>query len=279
MVRRTLVVANWKMNGQKAQVALLSESLVVGIAALSAPRKAEGAASGHSTEANADAAGEALAEIVICPPFPYLAQVQAALKGSALRLGAQSVCGQDSGAYTGEVAAPMLKDFGCRYVLVGHSERRQMFGESDVQVAAKFAAAGRNELIPVLCVGESAEEREAGKTAAVVSAQVEAVLQQVGIAAFGAAVIAYEPVWAIGSGVAATPENAQAVHAQIRSTLARYDANVASTVRILYGGSVNAANAAEFAVQQDIDGALVGGASLIAEEFVSICARMSGMAG
>lgn len=261
------MIANWKMNGQKARIASLSESLLAALAALSASGNVEEKASGYSAEVGP--------EIVICPPFPYLAQVQAVLRGSTLLLGAQNLCAEDSGAYTGEVSAPMLRDFDCLYVLVGHSERRQLFGESDAQVAAKFAAAQRGELSPVLCVGESAAEREAGNTDRVVVSQVEAVLQQAGVGAFRSAVIAYEPVWAIGSGLAATPESAQAVHALIRTTLARYDADVAGAVRILYGGSVNAANAGEFAVQQDIDGALVGGASLVAEEFVAICSSIS----
>jgi triosephosphate isomerase len=276
MGRRALVVANWKMHGQKADIAALSEALLVGLAALSASGDSPGTATGKGPEVKLEGKPECGPgpEIVLCPPFPFLAQVQIALQGSALAMGAQNLFAQDSGAFTGEVSAPMLKDFDCRYVLVGHSERRQLFGENDAQVAAKFAAAQQHGLIPVLCIGESAAERDAGITEAVVSRQVETVLKQVGAAAFGHAVIAYEPVWAIGSGTAATPENAQAVHAYIRAVVARADASVASGLRILYGGSVNAANAGDFAEQADIDGALVGGASLVAEEFIAICARM-----
>lgn len=245
--RRALVAANWKMNGQKARVASLVRELCAGIAGLSA------------------------LDVVVCPPAVYLAEVQAALKGSSLGLGAQNLHSEDEGAFTGEISAPMLNDFACSHVIVGHSERRKLFGESDNDVAAKFIAAGRHALVPILCVGESAAQRKAGSTEKVVGRQVEAVLKRAGIGAFARAVIAYEPVWAIGSGRAATPDKAQAVHALIRATLARHDADVAERTRIVYGGSVNAANAPEFYAQPDIDGALVGGASLIAKEFVAIC--------
>lgn len=249
MPRRALVAANWKMNGRQAQVASLCQALVAGLADISP------------------------LEVVICPPGPYLAQVRAALQGSALLLGAQNVHQEEKGAFTGETSAPMLKDFDCAYVIVGHSERRQHYGETDALVAAKFMAAQAQGLKPILCVGESAAQRDAGITEAVVKTQVQAVLEAAGVAAFAQAVIAYEPVWAIGTGRAATAANAQAVHAVIRGLIAQKDAQVAAGLRILYGGSVNAANAKDFSTAPDIDGALVGGASLVAEDFGAICAQ------
>jgi triosephosphate isomerase (TIM) len=251
MGRRALVAANWKMNGRQAQIASLSQALVARLATISP------------------------VEVVICPPSVYLAQVRAALQGSALQLGAQNLHQEAKGAFTGEVSAPMLKDFDCTYVIVGHSERREYNGETDALVAAKFVAAQAEGLRPILCIGESAAQRDAGMTDAVVARQVKAVLQVAGVAAFAQAVIAYEPIWAIGSGRAATAENAQAVHALIRGIIAQQDARIAQEVRILYGGSVNAANAQELSAAPDIDGALVGGASLIAEEFSAICAQFS----
>jgi len=187
-------------------------------------------------------------------------------------LGAQSLCAEAQGAFTGEVSGTMLRDVGCRYVLVGHSERRQLFGEHDALVARKFMAAQAHGLTPVLCVGETLEEREAGRTGDVVSRQLEAVLAVSGIAAFDRAVVAYEPVWAIGTGRNATPEQAQDVHASIRGQLSALDAIIGGSVRILYGGSVKASNARELFAMADIDGGLVGGASLKAEEFAQICA-------
>lgn len=247
MPRRALVAANWKMNGREKQIASLSQALVAGLADISP------------------------LEVVICPPGVYLGQVQAALRGSALELGAQNVHQEAKGAFTGEISAPMLKDFGCTYVIVGHSERRQYGGETNALVAAKFVAVQANGLKPILCVGESGEQRAAGSTEAVVKRQVQAVMQVAGVAAFAQAVIAYEPVWAIGKGRAATPEDAQAVHAVIRKLIAQHDARVAEGLRIIYGGSVSAANARDLSVAPDVDGALVGGASLVAEEFTAIC--------
>ncbi len=255
MGRRALVVANWKMQGRQAQIASLSQALLAGLAAISP------------------------LEVVICPPGVYLAQVKGALQGSVLRLGAQNVHQDAQGAFTGEISVPMLQDFGCAYVIVGHSERRQHCGETDALVTAKFLAACNGGLSPILCVGESAEERDAGATAAVVTRQVQAVLQAAGVAGFADAVIAYEPLWAIGTGRAATAVHAQAVHALIRSLIARQDARIAQKLRILYGGSVNAANAWDFGAALDIDGALVGGASLVAEEFIAICARFNEVRG
>jgi triosephosphate isomerase len=195
------------------------------------------------------------------------------LQGSALQLGAQNLHEKEKGAFTGEISAPMLKDFECTYVIVGHSERRMHNGETDALIAAKFVAAQASGLKPILCVGESAGQRDAGITEAVVKRQVQAVLQVAGIEAFAGAVIAYEPVWAIGTGRAATAENAQAVHERIRAVIAQQDARIAQELRIIYGGSVSAANAQELSTAPDIDGALVGGASLVAEEFSAICAQ------
>lgn len=215
--------------------------------------------------------GDIECEIAVCAPYPYLGQLQAALSGSAVAWGAQSVSEYAAGAYTGEVAASMLLEFGCRYVLVGHSERRSLFGETDGVVAAKFEAAQRAGLIPVLCVGETLAEREAGATGKVVSRQLAAVLERVGVAALKDAALAYEPVWAIGTGVTASPTQAQAVHAAIRQQVAGLDAEVAGGLRILYGGSVKPQNAEELFAQPDIDGGLIGGAALVASDFLAIC--------
>ena len=212
------------------------------------------------------------AEVALCVPYPYLAQARAALEGSSVAWGAQDVSEHAQGAWTGEVSAAMLADFACRYVLVGHSERRSFFGDTDAVVAAKFAAAQKAGLTPVLCVGESLAEREAGITGEVVTRQIDAVLANSGAAAFGHAVVAYEPVWAIGTGRTASPQQAQEVHALIRERFARESADVAAALRILYGGSVKANNAAELFGQADIDGGLIGGASLVAADFLAICA-------
>ncbi|MCX7158501.1 MAG: triose-phosphate isomerase, partial [Proteobacteria bacterium] len=203
--------------------------------------------------------------------FPYLSETSARLAGSTLGLGAQTVSEFASGAYTGEVSAVMLADFGCRFVLVGHSERRGLFGETDLQVAAKFAAAAKAGITPVLCVGETLEEREGGRTEQVVARQLDAVLKVSGAAALGGAVLAYEPVWAIGTGRTASPQQAQEVHAFLRGRVAGEDAGVASKLRILYGGSVKPGNAAEIFAMKDVDGGLIGGASLVPEDFLAIC--------
>ncbi len=212
------------------------------------------------------------AEVAVCVPYPYLAQARALLEGSRVAWGAQDVSEHAQGAWTGEVSAAMLVDFACRYVLVGHSERRSFFGDTDAVVAAKFAAAHKAGLTPVLCVGESLAERESDITGEVVTRQIEAVLANSGVAAFARAVVAYEPVWAIGTGRTASPEQAQEVHALIRARFARDSADVAAGLRILYGGSVKANNAAELLGQADIDGGLIGGASLVAADFLAICA-------
>jgi triosephosphate isomerase len=246
--RRPLVAGNWKMHGSRAE----ADALVAGLLERGA--------------------GGGVAEALVCPPYPYLAGVGRRLEGSPIGLGAQDVCAEDIGAFTGEVSAAMLADVGCRYAIVGHSERRALYAEDDALVARKFIAAGRHALVPVLCVGETLAEREAGETRAVVLRQLDAVLAAAGVAAFGRAVVAYEPVWAIGTGRTATAAQAQEVHAFIRGRVAEKDATIAASLRVLYGGSVKAANAAELFSMPDVDGGLVGGASLKADEFAGICA-------
>jgi len=211
------------------------------------------------------------AEIAICPPYVYLAELAGILQNTSMILGAQNLSRHDSGAYTGEVSAAMLLDYGCRYVIVGHSERRTLYGETDALVADKFAQAIKSGLKPILCIGEYLEEREAGDTDTVIARQLDAVITKCGIESFEQAVIAYEPVWAIGTGKTATPEQAQEVHAFIRLRLARHDEKVADTIRILYGGSVKATNAKDLFTMADIDGGLIGGASLDANDFLAIC--------
>lgn len=217
-------------------------------------------------------AGNASAQMVVCVPFPYLAQARDALNGSSVSWGGQDVSEHAQGAYTGEVSAAMLADFGCRYVIVGHSERRSFYGDTDAVVAAKYAAAQKLGLIPILCVGETLAEREAGITADVVTRQLGAVLANSGAASLAKAVVAYEPVWAIGTGRTASKEQAQETHALIRARIARDDAEVAAKVQILYGGSVKPGNAQELFGQPDIDGGLIGGAALVAEDFLAIAA-------
>jgi len=246
-MRRPLIAGNWKMHGSRSSVAALLD----------------GIQSGMSAVRNAEAA--------VCPPFVYLAQVQAQLTGGAVAWGAQNLSHEKSGAFTGEVSADMLTDFACKYVIVGHSERRALYGESDALVAKKYAAAQQARLIPILCVGELLEERESGATENVVARQLDAVLSSSGVASFAHAVIAYEPVWAIGTGRTASPQQAQDVHAFIRARLRKLDAAIADGVRILYGGSVKASNAAEIFNMSDVDGGLIGGASLKADEFLAIC--------
>ena len=219
----------------------------------------------------AGAAGLNGVTVAVCVPFPYLAQAQSVLAGTPVVWGAQNLSEQAQGAFTGEVSASMLQDFACRYVLVGHSERRSIYGETDALVAEKFAVALAAGLRPVLCVGETLEQREAGQTVEVVSAQIDAVLKRVGVAAFANAVIAYEPVWAIGTGRTATSEQAQEVHAAIRAQIAQADAAVAGGLQILYGGSMKPSNAVELLGMPDIDGGLIGGASLVAADFLAIC--------
>jgi len=210
------------------------------------------------------------AQLAVCPPAIYLMKVGGMLDGSHIALGAQNVCDQQSGAFTGEVSAAMLIESGCRYAIVGHSERRALYGESDQLVAARYAMAVQAGLTPILCVGETLDERESGVTEDVVARQIGAVLDSSGIASLAQAVIAYEPVWAIGTGQVATPEQAQAVHAYIRNRLAQMDSDVAQGLQILYGGSMNPANAEQLLSQPDIDGGLIGGAALKADDFLAI---------
>lgn len=223
---------------------------------------------------NAVAAGMAQmpgVDCAVCVPFPYLAQAQQQLRGTAVKWGAQDLHQLDKGAYTGEVSASMLCDFGCRYVIVGHSERRSLYAESSQLVAEKFAAAQKSGLLPILCIGETLAQRENGTTEAVVAEQLDAVVALLGVQSLSDAVVAYEPVWAIGTGKTASPEQAQAVHAFIRQRVAGHDRQIAEGLCILYGGSVKANNAAELFAMPDIDGGLIGGASLVAEEFLAIC--------
>ena len=219
--------------------------------------------------AGADAA--AGCEILVCPPFPYLAMVEGIIDGGPVALGAQNLYTEAGGAFTGEVSGAMLADSGCGYVIIGHSERRALMGETDGIIARKFLLAQENGLVPILCVGETLDERQADSTLSVIGAQFNAVAEVVGIEAFANAVVAYEPVWAIGTGETASPEQAQEVHSAIRALAAKRSAKIAADLRLLYGGSVKAANAAELFAMPDIDGGLIGGASLDANEFLAIC--------
>ena len=219
----------------------------------------------------AGVANDLHAEVVLCPPFVYLDELSHSLAGTRIQLGAQNMSEQDPGAFTGEVFAGMLQDYNCRFVILGHSERRTLYAETDARIAKKFAQANRHELQPILCVGEYLEEREANETDEVIARQLDAVIDHCGIEGFTNAVIAYEPVWAIGTGKTATPDQAQEVHAFIRLRLARHDEAIADNLRILYGGSVKAGNAKELFNMPDIDGGLIGGASLVTEDFLAIC--------
>ncbi|WHZ20875.1 MAG: Triosephosphate isomerase [Rhodanobacteraceae bacterium] len=245
-MRRKWVGGNWKMHGSRAMASALVGAIV----------------EAHTGDV----------DVAVFPPFPYLREACAECAGSRIAVGGQDVSEHESGAYTGEVSAAMLRDVGCTLALAGHSERRQYHKETDAQVAAKVAQALAHELTPVLCVGETLDEREAGQTSAVVARQLGAVVAHCGIAVFARIVVAYEPVWAIGTGRTASPVQAQEVHALLRSQLARDDARIAGSTRIVYGGSVKPGNAAELFAQPDIDGGLIGGAALQATDFLSICA-------
>jgi triosephosphate isomerase len=249
-MRRPIVAGNWKLHGSRGE----NERLLEEIAAKLPSRSA--------------------ATCVVCPPFVYLQEVARQIRGTTIELGAQDVSAEAQGAFTGEVSAAMLKDVGCDHVIVGHSERRLIHRESDQLVARKFAAAQSKGLMPILCVGEQLAEREAERTSDVVARQLDAVLELCGVEAFAHAVIAYEPVWAIGTGRTATPEQAQEVHAFIRARIASRNARIAADTRILYGGSVKAGNAAEIFAMPDVDGGLIGGASLKADEFLAILAAV-----
>lgn len=250
-MRRTLVAGNWKMNGDEATNAALVDAIV------------------------ADIPEGGRVDLLVCPPFPYLSSVARQLAGSKLMLGAQTVSEHAGGAFTGEVSAAMLVELGCRYVIVGHSERRALFAETSETVAKKFAAALAAGLTPILCVGETLDDREAGRTETVIDEQLQAVLARSGAESVQRAVIAYEPVWAIGTGKTATPDQAQDVHRHIRRRIAVHDAGVAAGVRILYGGSVKGENAQALFRMPDIDGGLIGGAALKAEDFLRIAGAAS----
>jgi triosephosphate isomerase len=246
-MRKKLVAGNWKMHGSRSMATALVGDIV--------------------------AALPSAIDVAVFPPFPYLGELAIQHAGSGLGFGAQDVSEHDGqGAYTGEVSAAMLADVGAQWVIVGHSERRQYHHETDKKVAHKFAAARAGGLTPILCVGETLAERDAKLTEAVVARQLKAVIEHNGIASFDTAIIAYEPIWAIGTGRTATPEQAQHVHAFIRSQLEKEDAMIARLTRLLYGGSVKAANAADLFAQSDVDGGLIGGASLAAADFLGICA-------
>lgn len=244
-MRKYIIAGNWKMNGSKASVQALLD----------------GIKNGAKNIANID--------WIVFPPYPFLQQAENSLKGSNVYWGAQNLSDKPSGAYTGEVSAQMLKDFGCKYVLVGHSERRILFGENDDLLAAKFVTALNAELTPIFCVGETLTERENNLTQKVVARQINAILSH-GVARLKKAVIAYEPVWAIGTGVTASPEQAQEVHQAIRAQIAEHDADIAQKLQILYGGSVKPDNAQTLFAMPDIDGGLIGGASLKANDFLEI---------
>jgi triosephosphate isomerase len=254
-MRRKIVAGNWKMHGSRAENAQLVDAVASGFA------------------------GDAQIDCILCPPFVYLHEISRLLRDGPLRLGAQDLCAEPSGAHTGEVSGAMLKDVGCGYVLVGHSERRAIYGEDDRLVARKFVAAQAVGLTPILCVGEQLAEREEGRTQEVVQRQLDAVLAIVDVAALARAAVAYEPVWAIGTGRTATPEQAQLVHHFIRARIGARDAKIAAALPILYGGSVKAGNAAELFAMPDVDGGLIGGASLKAEEFLAICRAAMGGRG
>jgi triosephosphate isomerase (TIM) len=245
MMRQPLVMGNWKMNGNRAESKALAQAIVNGV--------------------NAGDQG-----IAICVPFVYISDVHSIVDSSPVALGGQNVADQEKGAYTGETSASMLKDCGCTYALVGHSERRTLYGDSDQSVAERFCQAQKQGIIPVLCIGETLEEREADKTFAVVDEQLNAVIELAGIDALANSVIAYEPVWAIGTGKTASDDQAQEVHKYIREQIAAKSAEIAEKIQILYGGSVKPDNAKALFAMPDIDGGLIGGASLDADSFLSI---------
>lgn len=248
-MRKCVIAGNWKMNGTKTSVA----DLIAGIK------------NGVTQTANKDI------EWIVFPPFVYLEQVEKLLTGTEIAWGAQNLSKEASGAYTGEISADMLKEFNCQYVLVGHSERRSLYNESDELVAAKFLIAGKANLVPILCVGETLAERQSGKTQEVIRRQLTAVIQAAaGVELFQRALVAYEPVWAIGTGVTATPEQAEEMHRAIRQEFAKHNANVAENLQILYGGSLKPDNAKALLAMPNIDGGLIGGAALKAEDFLNI---------
>ena len=246
-MRKPFIAGNWKMNGSRSSIKDLLDGMLAGISAVKT------------------------ADMAVCAPYVYLADVAMQLQGSRLAWGAQNLATESKGAYTGEIAASMLLDFKCKYVIVGHSERRSYYAETDAIVAKKFAMALEAGLTPIFCMGETLQEREQGVTEAVVARQISAVIDAHGVKSLARGVIAYEPVWAIGTGKTATPQQAQDTHAFIRGLIARSDKTVAENICIQYGGSMNAQNAKELLAMPDIDGGLIGGASLKAEDFLTIC--------
>jgi triosephosphate isomerase len=246
-MRQPLVAGNWKLNGSKQSTKHLIEGIIGGMDSVQK------------------------AEVVVCPPFIYLQQAAEQLAGTPVVLGAQNCSEKDSGAYTGETAASMIKEFGAKYIIIGHSERRAIYGETNSQIAIKFDSVLSAGLKPILCVGELLDQREAGETENIVGQQLDAVINQAGVKAFQNAVIAYEPVWAIGTGKTATPDQAQDVHNFIRTRFSALDSAIAEQLQILYGGSVKPDNAKELFAMQDIDGGLIGGAALDSEGFLGIC--------
>jgi len=246
-MRTPIIAGNWKMNGSRSSIKELLDGLKAGMGDVKS------------------------AEVAVCAPAIYLADVSEQLAGSKIAWGGQNLSTEAKGAFTGEISADMLLDFKSEYVIVGHSERRTLYGETDELVAEKFEVARKAGLKPILCIGESLSERESGVTIDVCSRQINAVIEKSGVKALTDGVIAYEPIWAIGTGVTATPDQAQETHAAIRKMIAEKDAAVAEQVRIQYGGSMNAGNAAELLAMDDIDGGLIGGASLKAEDFLAIC--------
>lgn len=246
-MRTPLVAGNWKMNGSRESVKELITGVVSGAKSLTG------------------------VEVAVCPPAIFIADVTAVTAGTNVAVGSQDACTELKGAFTGETSIEMIKDFGCQYAIIGHSERRTLYGETDEIVAQKFTVVKNAGVTPIFCIGETLDEREQGVTEAVCARQIDAVFAAEGDNAFQGSVIAYEPVWAIGTGKTATPEQAQAVHAFIRQHLAKHNADIAEKVQILYGGSMNPGNAKELIGQADIDGGLIGGASLKADDFLAVC--------
>jgi triosephosphate isomerase len=244
-MRSPFVAGNWKLNGSRSSASALASAI------------ASGSKSGVET--------------VICPVSLHIADVAQALTGSAVKLGAQNASANESGAYTGEVSATMLSEYGCEFVIIGHSERRTLFAETDLGCAERHAAVQQAGLKPIFCVGESLQERESDQTFKVLERQLDALIEVAGPEALDNAVVAYEPVWAIGTGKTATPDQAQAVHAHLRQYVSGHNAEAADRLQILYGGSVNAGNAADLFANADIDGGLIGGAALKSEDFLAIC--------
>ena len=245
-MRQPLVAGNWKLNGSLDTIAELVSGIGNQLSAVN------------------------VAELAVCPPFVYLGYVQQLLDGVNISLGSQDCSDQESGAYTGEVAASMIKEFGCKYIIIGHSERRHIYGENNEIVAIKFEQVKKSNLVPILCVGETLQDREDGHTEVIIAKQLDAILERFGIEGFMDTVIAYEPVWAIGTGQTATPDQAQEVHEFIRNKLDALNKDIAANIRILYGGSMKPDNAKQLLEQNDIDGGLIGGAALKAEDFIAI---------